>query len=39
MNFKYMPELSWPWGYPAVLGIMAVVAGCMLGYFRRKKWL
>ncbi len=39
MNFKYMPELSWPWGYPAVLGIMAVVAGCMLWFFRRKKWL
>lgn len=39
MNFKYMPELSWSWGYPAVLGIMSVVAGCMLWFFRRKKWL
>ena len=39
MNFKYMPELEWPWGYPAVLLLMASVAGCMLIYFRRKKWM
>ncbi|MGQ0793670.1 MAG: magnesium/cobalt transporter CorA [Deltaproteobacteria bacterium] len=39
MNFRYMPELSERWGYPAVLGIM-LAAGCaMLLYFRRKKWL
>ena len=39
MNFKYMPELDWPWGYPAVLLLMASVAVCMLIYFRRKKWM
>ncbi len=39
MNFKYMPELHWRFGYFAVLGIMAIVAGAMLFYFRRKKWL
>jgi magnesium transporter len=39
MNFKYMPELQWHWGYGAVLIIMAVVAVSMLIYFRRKKWL
>ena len=39
MNFKKMPELNWPWGYPAALGSMVVVAGLMLLYFRRKKWL
>jgi magnesium transporter len=39
MNFKYMPELEWPWGYPAVLLLMASVAVCMLIYFRRKKWM
>ncbi|MBI4798225.1 MAG: magnesium and cobalt transport protein CorA [Desulfarculus sp.] len=38
MNFKHMPELEWPWGYPAVLMIMAVSAAGMLYYFRRKKW-
>ena len=26
MNFKYMPELSWPWAYPAVLSVMIVVS-------------
>lgn len=39
MNFKYMPELEWRWGYPLVLLVMAVVAGGMLAYFRKKKWL
>lgn len=39
MNFERMPELQWRWGYPAVLLLMAVVAGGMLRYFRRKKWL
>jgi magnesium transporter len=39
MNFKHMPELDWPWGYPLVLMIMAVVAVLMLTLFRRKKWL
>ncbi len=39
MNFKHMPELDWPWGYPLVLMIMAGVAVLMLTLFRRKKWL
>ena len=39
MNFKHMPELEWPWGYPAVLGIMAAVAGGMVVFFARKRWL
>lgn len=39
MNFEFMPELKWPWGYPAALLLMAAVAGGMLVYFRRKKWL
>jgi magnesium transporter len=39
MNFKYMPELGWKWGYAAALGVMVVVAILMLIYFRRKKWL
>src|SRR3970040_546965 len=38
MNFKYMPELEWRWGYFFVLFFMAVVAVFMLFYFRRKKW-
>lgn len=34
-----MPELSWPWGYPFALGIMALVALTMLAFFRRQGWL
>jgi magnesium transporter len=38
MNFAFMPELGWRWGYPAVLILMALAAAAMLIYFRRKKW-
>jgi magnesium transporter len=39
MNFKFMPELDWRWGYFAVWLIMAAVAVLMIFYFKRKKWL
>ena len=39
MNFQYMPELTWKWGYFAVLVLMAVIGGALLCYFRKKKWL
>ncbi|MFP4474046.1 MAG: magnesium/cobalt transporter CorA [Desulfatibacillaceae bacterium] len=39
MNFEYMPELRWRWGYFAVWGIMAGVFVAMLLYFRKKRWL
>ncbi len=39
MNFQYMPELEWRWGYFGALGIMALIAGIMLVLFRRKRWL
>lgn len=39
MNFKYMPELEWEWGYPAVLLLMAIISTMMVMYFRRKKWI
>jgi magnesium transporter len=39
MNFKYMPELEWRWGYFALLAVMFFVAFMMMRYFRRKKWL
>lgn len=39
MNFRYMPELEWRWGYFALLGVMIAVALAMLAFFRRKKWL
>ncbi len=39
MNFRFMPELIQPWGYWAALGLMAVVAGAMVLFFKLKRWL
>jgi magnesium transporter len=39
MNFKYMPELVWRWGYPMVWLVMIGIGVTMLLYFRKKKWL
>lgn len=39
MNFKYMPEIQWRWGYPIVLMCMLVITVVMLLYFRKKRWL
>lgn len=39
MNFQYMPELEWRWGYFAVWIIMLAVGLSMVVYFRRKRWL
>ncbi|MDH5714031.1 MAG: magnesium/cobalt transporter CorA [Candidatus Aminicenantes bacterium] len=39
MNFRFMPELEWHWGYPVVLLGMAVIVSLMLFYFRKKDWL
>jgi magnesium transporter len=39
MNFKVMPELEWPWGYPAALVLMGLVAVGPYVFFRWKKWL
>ena len=38
MNFDYMPELRWHYGYFGVLGIMVVIVMGMLYYFKKKKW-
>ncbi len=39
MNFEYMPELEWPFGYFAVLGLCLIVTVSLLIFFKRKKWL
>jgi magnesium transporter len=39
MNFDHMPELHWRWSYPLLWLIMVTVAGGMLWYFRKKRWL
>jgi len=39
MNFNYMPELKWRWGYFALWGVMIAIALVMLKLFRKNKWL
>ena len=39
MNFKFMPELQWKWGYFVTLGVMLVVVIGMIIFIKRKKWL
>jgi magnesium transporter len=39
MNFKYMPELNQPWGYPLAWGVMGAIALGMLVFFKKRKWL
>ena len=39
MNFRVMPELGWPFGYPFALGLMGLSALVPLWYFRRRRWL
>jgi magnesium transporter len=34
-----MPELRWPYGYPAILALMAMIAVGLLAWFRRKGWI
>jgi len=39
MNFQYMPELGWRNAYLALWGIMIIITGIMILFFRRRKWL
>ncbi len=39
MNFKYMPELEQPWGYPAVMTVILGLCGFLYYRFRRAGWL
>jgi len=39
MNFQVMPELKWRYGYPAALGVILAVCGCLYGRFRKAGWL
>lgn len=39
MNFEFMPELQFKYGYPMALGAMLLVAGTPYFYFKRKGWL
>ncbi len=39
MNFKYMPELEWRWGYPVIWMIIVFIGVFMVVYFKKKKWI
>lgn len=39
MNFEFMPELKWKYGYPAALGVVAVVCGYLYRRFKKSGWL
>ncbi len=39
MNFVYMPELDWPWGYPFAVALMLGFAAGLYAVFKRRGWL
>jgi magnesium transporter len=39
MNFDFMPELRWPFGYPMVLAVMALIGVAIYAWFHRKGWM
>jgi len=39
MNFDYMPELRWRWGYPAIWVVMIAIGVALVAWFRRRGWL
>jgi magnesium transporter len=38
MNFKFMPELNWVWGYPLALAAVGLSAVIPLVWFKSKGW-
>ncbi len=39
MNFEFMPELGWKYGYAVALGVMAVIDIYLFYRLRKSKWL
>ena len=39
MNFTYMPELDWVWGYPFALALMVGFGLTLYGIFKKRGWL
>jgi magnesium transporter len=39
MNFRLMPELEWPYGYPMAVALIFAVGLLLYAYFRRRDWL
>jgi magnesium transporter len=38
MNFQFMPELHWPYGYLWALGLMVATAAGLVAFFKRRGW-
>jgi len=39
MNFEFMPELSWRYGYVMVWCVFIIVGGGLVLFFRRRRWI
>jgi len=39
MNFEYMPELKWTWGYPLAVATMVVIDAYLYVRFKKSRWL
>nr|MBA4159898.1 magnesium and cobalt transport protein CorA [Gemmatimonadota bacterium] len=39
MNFVFMPELEWRWGYFGALTMMVLLGIALVTFFRRRRWL
>ncbi|MBW2967836.1 magnesium/cobalt transporter CorA [Candidatus Woesearchaeota archaeon] len=39
MNFRYMPEIPWLWGYPFAIGLMIFSVLALYFYFKHSKWV
>ena len=38
MNFEFMPELKWRYGYAWALGLMGLTAATLVAYFKKRGW-
>ena len=38
MNFDFMPELRWHYGYPMIMSTMLIVSVLMVMYMKSKNW-
>lgn len=38
MNFQGMPELTWKYGYPAVIGLSALICAGLILWFKKRGW-
>ena len=39
MNFRYMPELEWRFGYPVIIVVSILIVILCLFWFKKKKWM